>query len=123
MIDNGRLEQLAIEVASGQSVRDAAKTLSIPEGTAYKLSASIEFRTRLNELRSEAFQAALSKLSAVASEAVDTLREMLDATQRPADRINAAKAILANVAPLSDHVDLRERIAALEATRPVKVPA
>lgn len=107
-------ELLTAAVANGARIKDAAAEIGCSQSHAYHLSASPTFKQRVAELRAEACNAAVGRLSDAASLAVDTLVEMLDAANEPAIRMQAAKAILANVKPLSEIAELRGRIDAIE---------
>ena len=115
MATNGNfLELLAIEVAGGSTLKVAAKTVGCSYSHASHISASDPaFQQRVSQLRSEATQQAVGMLSIAASKAVATLERLLD-SEKPGDRLNAAKAILATLAPLSEFAELRARIDRLE---------
>ena len=115
--DSGSFEELAVKIAAGATVRAAADELGIPERTAYRQSGSPEFKSRVSAIRSEMTSQAVGELSAAASEAVATIRELLASTNEPSVRLNAAKAILNALGPLSELGELRERLAALEANQ------
>jgi hypothetical protein len=108
------LEPLAVAVASGNSIKQAAEIVGCSIQSAYNLSHTEQFRFRVSEIRSEITQQAIGKLTDAASVACDTLRELLDATQKPSDRLNAAKSILASLGPLSELGELRSRLDRLE---------
>jgi HEAT repeat protein len=113
--DNGKFfELLATAVAGGSTVRAAAESCSCSERQGYRISATHEFKSRVSEIRSEMTNAAVGELSAAASEAVATIRELLDSTNESSVRLNAAKAILNTLGPLSELAELRERLDALE---------
>jgi hypothetical protein len=58
---------------------------------------------------------AVGILGSAAGEAVTALRSIAnDASQKPSDRIAAAKAILSTVAPISELAELRQRLDAIE---------
>jgi hypothetical protein len=107
-------EPLAVAVASGQTIRAAADVAGCATQTAYNISASHEFRQRVSEIRTEAVTAAVGKLSDAASEAVSTLRQLLDASNDPPVRLNAAKAILAAITPMAEFGELRQRLDSIE---------
>ena len=105
------LEILAVHLAAGKSIREA---------TAYGISGSAEFRQRVSEIRAELTCQAVGKLSDAASLAVDTLRSLLDAANEPAIRLQAAKAILTMLGPISESNELRQRLTDLEqSTTPI----
>jgi HAMP domain-containing protein len=106
-------KNLAVEVALGSSIRDAAKTIGCSEQTAYNLSCDSSFQTRVAEIRSESVSAAVGKLSRAVGRAVDVLEALLD-SEDSKDRFNAAKTILQTLAPLSELGELRRRIDQLE---------
>ena len=116
--DNGKfMELLAVAVAGGQTVKAAAESCSCSERQGYRISATPEFKSRVSAIRAEMTSQAVGELSAAASEAVTTIRELLASTNEPSVRLNAAKAILNALGPLSELGELRERLAALEQTR------
>jgi len=106
-------ELLAVQVAGGSSIKDGAKTIGCSESAAYHLSIDPSFRDTVARLRSEAIAQAVGRLSLAASLAVDALVKLLSSDE-PKDRLNAAKAILASLAPLSEFGELRQRITDLE---------
>ena len=107
-------ELLAVEVAGGSTICDAAGKTQCAVSTAYNVSCDPSFRIRVSEIRSESVRNASGKLSRIAGKAVDVLEQMLDADDNR-DRLNAAKMILTQLVPLSEHSDLRERLDRLEA--------
>ncbi len=116
--DNGKFfELLAVAVASGSTVKAAAESCNCSERQGYRISAMPEFKSRVADIRSEMTSQAVGELSAAASEAVATIRELLASTNEPSVRLNAAKAILNALGPLSELGELRERLSVLEAER------
>ncbi len=111
------LELIARAVASGSTVKAAAADSGCSESHAYRVSSSDQFRQRVYELRSEITSEAMGKLTAAATQAVDTLTALLAETSEPSIRLNAAKAILANLGPMSELAELRSRLDALELER------
>jgi hypothetical protein len=113
--DSGRFtELLAMHVASGSTIRAAAESCGCSERHAYRISADPAFRQRVSDLRSEMTNAALGELSAAASQAVATLRELLSGENEPSVRMNAAKAILNALGPLSELSEVLQRLELLE---------
>ena len=116
--DNGKfMELLAVAVAGGQTVKAAAESCSCSERQGYRISATPEFKSRVSAIRAEMTSQAVGELSAAASEAVATIRELLASTNEPSVRLNAAKAIMNALGPMSELGELRERLAALESGR------
>ena len=110
--DSGRfLELLAVQVACGKSIRDAAEEIGCSERQAYRLSSTPEFNRRVAEIRTAALDAATGLISDATSLAVRKLVALLD---DPHVALGAAKAILSNVGPLSELGELRKRLDALE---------
>lgn len=114
MATNGRFEALALAIATGKTIKSAAELVGCSERSAYRNSATPKFKQRVNELRSEVAAATVGQLTTAASMAAATLMELLDASQEPSIRLNAAKAILASLAGITELGELRARIDALE---------
>lgn len=93
-------ELLAVQVAGGSSIKDGAKTIGCSESVAYHLSIDPSFRNTVARLRSEATYAAVGRLSHAAVTAVDCLVSLLG-PEDSRDQLNAAKAILASLVPLT----------------------
>ena len=110
-------ELLAVHVAAGFSIKDSAGAVGCSVTHAYHLSSDPSFHVRVAALRSECLSGAVGRLSSAASQAVDTLKELLSEHNQPAIRLNAAKTLLANLGPLSELAELRARIDRLEATQ------
>jgi len=109
-------ENLAVRVAAGSSIRDAAVAVGCAESTAYNVSSTIDFRRRVGELRAAMTDAAVGELAAGAAEAVATLRQLLDKANDPPQRIAAAKAILAALGPVTELSEIRRRLDEIEKT-------
>ncbi|MCC7336179.1 MAG: hypothetical protein IT422_13895 [Pirellulaceae bacterium] len=114
MAANGKFEAMALSVATGSSVKAAAQAADCSERQGYRYSSSDAFRRRVNELRSEITAQAVGQLTLAASQAATTLVELLDVSQEPSIRLQACKAILASLAPMSELGELRARLDAIE---------
>jgi hypothetical protein len=112
-------ELLAVAVASGASIRSSAGEIGCSESHAYHLSSTPEFRQRVFDIRSEITSQSVGRLTHAASQAAATLVSLLDASQEPNVRLNASKAILANLGPMAELGELRARIDALEKAKAV----
>ena len=117
MAHNGRKnadEALALALATGQTLRDAAAASSVAERRAFRRMADPVFRRRVGELRGEMVGRAVGRLADGSTEAVAALRKLLDAGTPPAVRLGAARAILELGTKLRESVELEQRLADLE---------
>lgn len=102
---------LAVHVACGRSVKNAAKLLECGESTAYRLSRTDEFKAEVARLRTDMLDSAVGEITNAASQAIRKLVALLD---DPDHCLGAAKAILANVKSLSEFGEIRHRLDRLE---------
>ena len=117
MAENGRRKgdaALLLALASGETVREAARLAGIGERTATRRQADADFRRRVAELRGEMVSRAVGRLADGSTEAVAALRKLLDAGTPPAVRLGAARAILELGTKLRESVELEQRLADLE---------
>jgi hypothetical protein len=117
MADNGRRKRddaLAVALAAGQTLRDAAAASGIGERTATRRWADSNFRRRVAELRAEMTGRALGKLADGMAEAGDVLRALLKA-ESDSVKLGACRAMLEIGVKLRESVELETRLAALEA--------
>jgi hypothetical protein len=122
MVENSKFfELLAGSVAIGSTVRKAAEMANCSESQAYRICSTVEFKSRVHEIRSEITEAAVGILTNAATEACSTLLALLHEDFEPAIRLNASKAILANLAAVSELGELRARLDALEQSQKTKL--
>ena len=117
MAENGRRKgdaALLLALASGETVREAARLAGIGERTATRRLADADFRRHIAELRGEMVSRAVGRLADGSTEAVAALRKLLDAGTPPAVRLGAARAILELGTKLRESVELEQRLADLE---------
>jgi hypothetical protein len=108
-------EHLAMALASGANVKEAAASARVGERTAHRwLKDDAEFRQRVAEAREQIWLRAVGSLADAASEAVETLRELLGSNSAMA-RLGAARAILEAGPRLRELVEIESRLLALEA--------
>ena len=112
---------LAASVAAGSSIRDAAQAAGCSESNAYTISRTPDFREQVAAIRNEAIASAVGVLSQAASKAAQTLVDLLSDEHEAKDRLAAARLILANLGPVSEIGELRERITKIEARSHLKV--
>ncbi len=106
-------QALLSALAAGSSVEAAAKAAGISERTVYRRLQSPSFQGHLAALRDELVTGALGELVGSASEAVATLKRLLDARDERV-QLGAARALLDQLLRLRETVLLEQRIRALE---------
>ena len=104
---------MVLGLASGLSVPVAARQAGISTRTAYRRLEDATFRQRVSKARDELLTAAVGKLLAAGTKAVNTLVGNLKAKDRAVAN-RAALGILQNMVKGVETVELIERIAALE---------
>jgi hypothetical protein len=131
MADRGRRrpresadDQLALLVARGKTVRDAAAEIGMPERTAYRRSTEPEFQAKVRSFRRAMVEETLGVLTAEGVEAAKTLGQLqrpgttppaADETETPAGvRVQAARAILDLGGKYRQELDYDERLRRLE---------
>jgi hypothetical protein len=107
-------EALALAVATGQTLRDAAQAAGIGERTASRRWADPAFRRRVSELRGDMVQRSLGRMADGMAEAADVLRQLL-AAESESVRLGAARSLLELGAKLRESIELEERIGEVEA--------
>lgn len=105
---------LAAHVAAGMTVRDAAVAAGVAESTAYRRTSDPAFRARVSESRAAIAAAVLLRAAELATAALNTLEDLLDAGQPPMVRLGAAKAVLTVASDFGEKAETRERLEALE---------
>ncbi len=104
---------LALALASGATIRDAAAAAGVGERTATRRWADAAFRRQVAELRGDMVGRALGRMADGMSDAAAKLRELLTAESESV-RLGAARALLELGTKLRESVDHEERLAALE---------
>ena len=107
-------ERLAILWPLARESRPPPRKQESASGTAHTWLEDAHFRFHVTEVRGQMLDAALGRLSASATKAVETLVEVLEKGQDNA-RVRAALGILQTLTKINEQVDLTRRIAALEA--------
>lgn len=107
------LEILAVHVAGGKTIREAAGIIGCSEATAYGISGSVEFRDAVSRLRSEAVSQAVSILTSNATAACNALVRLLDSEDEKI--VLAASSKLLSILPgMQELAELRERVSRIE---------
>jgi hypothetical protein len=103
----------ALAIASGTSIKEAARSASISESTAYWRLKDPAFRRSVSEIRTSFLSEAVGRLSEAANEAVSTLKALLTSSSDSV-RLSASRAILELGPKLREQAELEERVTALE---------
>jgi transposase-like protein len=114
MARNGRREAVALSLASGCTVREAARQAGCGERTIHTWLGDDAFRRRVAEVRTDLFSQAVGNLSRLAGKAAEALGALLEAKNESV-RLQAARAVLEGGMKMHEALDLAARLAALEA--------
>lgn len=106
-------EALALALATGRTLRDAAGTSGVSERTAARRWADPAFRLRVSQLRGDMVQRSLGRMADGMGEAADVLRQLL-AAESESVRLGAARSLLELGVRLRESVELERRLAELE---------
>jgi hypothetical protein len=104
---------LALALARGRSVREAAREAGISERTAHRRLGSADFRRQIYEARSALLDATAGALADAAGRAAATLIKLL-AAEHETVRLAAAKSILEHALNMRSAIELADRLTALE---------
>jgi hypothetical protein len=107
-------DRLLALLACGVTVEAAAQQAGVGAATVYRRLKDRRFRRRLQQVRADFVQRTAGTMTAVATEAVRTLVELLKVTSPAPVRLGAARAVLEIGMKVREVADLEERMAALE---------
>jgi AcrR family transcriptional regulator len=105
---------LALALASGMSVADAAAKVGLGRTTVYRKLEDPDFFRLVCDFRDKLIAAALGRVADSLTRAADALTGLLDAPE-PHIRIRAARALFSMAIRLRDSMDLTARVRAVEA--------
>lgn len=103
----------ALALATGMTVRAAARKAKIGERTLYSWCRLPSFKRLVQEIRGRLVQESIGRLSRDMSAASDVLRKLLK-SKAEATRLKAATAIITLAAKLRESEELEQRVAELE---------
>lgn len=103
-------------LASGENITQASKSTHTARATIQKWLKDPTFTAALNDTQGQALEALTRSLTALAGQAGDVLREVLDdKSAPPAVRLRACDVVLDKLLKVRELVTLEARITALEA--------
>ena len=112
--------QLLVALSTGKTVSEAAAESGVSESTVYRRLGEADFQNELNRIKDAILASTVARLSDCCSQAVTTLRELLDCGS-PNTRLGAARSILEMSVSLRTNVDFAERITRLEERKNVQL--
>jgi hypothetical protein len=116
-------DALVLALAAGATMADAAEQAGVSERTAFRRMQDAPFRQQVVITRTRFYEQAVGLLADSLTDAVRTLRALLEADSE-STRLGAARTILEAGPRLRESEELAERIAALEAhLEPADEPA
>jgi hypothetical protein len=113
-IGRKKADALALALAAGDSITEAAGKAAVSERTAYRRLADPAFCQRIQILRGEMIGRALGRMADAMTDAADVLRGLLRA-EAESVRLGAARSLLDLGIKVREAVELEARLAALEA--------
>ena len=102
-------EHVALLIASGKSIKDAAAECGAGERTAHTWLKDPGYRSLIAELRGRLLNQAMGKLADAAGEAIEVLRASLRDVN-PNIRLRAAVSVLDGMMKMYPHVELAEQL-------------
>lgn len=110
-------EDAIVSLLTSPTIQAAAEAIGISYITLWRWMQIPDFKEQYREARLETVRQAVSRLSQIATEAVEVLREIMkDMESPPSSRVTAAKTILEGAFKGIELDDLATRIEALEKT-------
>lgn len=112
---------LILALASGDSVKDAARQAGCSERTVYRRLRNESFVQRINQARTSMLQQAVGRLAKAVPKASEVLDRLLDS---PSERIRlqAVKVVIDSSIKLSDAAAYEQRLASLESMLDMRLP-
>lgn len=116
-----RLLALIVALASGESVREAARLSGISERTIYRRLKEDAFIQRVNQARTAMIQQAVGRLAQSSAKASQVLEKLLDSSSERI-QLQTAKAIFDSSIKLGEALMYEQRLASLETKLNMRVP-
>lgn len=115
MAANGtnKRERVALALASGLSIRRAAKRCHVGTRTIFRWLENQDFRHRVHEVRTQLFHRAVGQMSRISSKAVSVLNRLLD-SESERIRLTSARVILEVGIKARENLELAQRLDELE---------
>ncbi|MGI5512755.1 hypothetical protein [Streptomyces sp. CA-106131] len=103
-------------LAAGESPSAAAKAAGVSTRTVARWQAEPAFAAEVRDVRARILDDTAGRLAAAAADAVATLAQLVTDPEQPGHvRVKAGDVLLRALLPIREHVDLEQRLAAIEA--------
>jgi DNA-binding NarL/FixJ family response regulator len=110
---SARWQILAVALATGATVKAAARKAGVSERTVYRRLSRPRFRAVVRQLREQMTSEAIGTLTREMNTAAIMLKKLLKAG-KDETRLRAARAIIELAIRAREHADLEQRVAELE---------
>ncbi len=108
-------EEAITALMTCSTVEGAAEQVDVDKSTLYRWLDRKDFQREYKQARRKALNQAIARLQEASTEAVDTLREVMnDPEVRPATRVQAAQKMLKLAIEAAEIEDLQDRLSELE---------
>lgn len=112
--NDDRKAGLALAIASGGTVAAWARNHDVPTRTAYTWSRSPEVRRQVARIRRRAIDRAIGQLTRHATAAANQIARLARESDSDAVKLQASRAVLADLMAVANYATLERRLAALE---------
>jgi hypothetical protein len=109
-----RKSELARALAKGSTVTDWAQINQVPDRTAYRWAGCRAVRDEVEAIRRDALDLAIGRLSEKATSAAEQIARLAEAAVSEAVRLQASRAVLAELMTVSSYAALEHRLAEIE---------
>jgi hypothetical protein len=109
-----RKSELARALAKGSTVTDWAQINQVPDRTAYRWAGCRAVRDEVEAIRRDALDLAIGRLSEKATSAAEQIARLAEAAVSEAVRLQASRAVLAELMTVSSYAGLEHRLAEIE---------
>jgi len=123
------LATLAVAIAAGQSIASWCRETGAKKRSAYRMAKTPECQELVRKIRSRAIDRAIGRLARHAAKSVDQIVKLSSSAESEAVRLNAARAVLADLLAVQGHAELeaeirelKQRLDAQEARRAKRKP-
>lgn len=107
---------LALHLAAGKSIADAARSANMGYRTAHRKWADPAYKRHVATVRAEILAQAYGRLVDLVGEATEALAQLMRSARHEHIKLAAARSILETAVKLRDIVEVDQRLADLEAT-------